>query len=42
MTLLKGKMERKSGVRKQFIERFYVLSQGKKKKKRDSNYYYKN
>ncbi|KAG0747952.1 hypothetical protein G6F57_007181 [Rhizopus arrhizus] len=27
MTLLKGKMERKSGVRKQFIERFYVLSQ---------------
>lgn len=29
MTLLKGKMERKVGVRKQFIERNYVLSQGK-------------
>ncbi|KAK4513324.1 60S ribosomal protein L8 [Mucor velutinosus] len=28
MTLLKGKMERKFGVRKQFIERNYVLSQG--------------
>ncbi|KAI8640288.1 hypothetical protein BD408DRAFT_484242 [Parasitella parasitica] len=28
MTLLKGKMERKVGVRKQFIERNYVLSQG--------------
>lgn len=30
MTLLKGKMERKYGVRKQFTERNYVLSQGKK------------
>jgi hypothetical protein len=30
MTLLKGKMERKfGGVRKQFTERNYVLSQGK-------------
>lgn len=29
MTLLKGKMERKYGVRKQFVERNYVLSQGK-------------
>lgn len=28
MTLLKGKMERKYSVRKQFIERSYVLSQG--------------
>ncbi|GAN07321.1 hypothetical protein MAM1_0156d06817 [Mucor ambiguus] len=28
MTLLKGRMERKFGVRKQFIERNYVLSQG--------------
>lgn len=28
MTLLKGKMERKFGVRKQFVERNYVLSQG--------------
>lgn len=28
MTLLKGKLERKLGVRKQFIERNYVLSQG--------------
>lgn len=29
MTLMKGKMERKFGVRKQFTERNYVLSQGK-------------
>lgn len=28
MTLLKGKLERKFGVRKQFTERNYVLSQG--------------
>jgi hypothetical protein len=31
MTLLKGKMERKFGVRKQFTERNYVLSQGSTK-----------
>lgn len=28
LTLLKGKMERKFGVRKQFTERNYILSQG--------------
>ena len=30
MTLLKGKLQRKVGVRKQFTERNYVLSQGKR------------
>lgn len=29
MTLLKGKMQRKYGVRKQFTERSYILSRGK-------------
>lgn len=28
MTLIKGPMKRRVGVRKQFIERYYVLSQG--------------
>ncbi|CAO3672340.1 unnamed protein product [Rhizopus stolonifer] len=28
MTLIKGKMEKKSGSRKKFIEKYYVLSQG--------------
>ncbi|KAI9271402.1 hypothetical protein BY458DRAFT_509365 [Sporodiniella umbellata] len=28
MTLIKGKMEKKSGARRQFVEKYYVLSQG--------------
>lgn len=31
MTLLKGTMEKKTSVRRQYLERYYVLSQGKKR-----------
>lgn len=43
MTLLKGKLERKFGVRKQFTERNYVLSQGMlKEEERHDNSVLKN
>jgi hypothetical protein len=31
MTLLKGTMDKKTSVRRQYLERYYVLSQGKKR-----------